>query len=175
MFRGLRAAKRLAPAATRPFDQWCEIKSFTPLQLIAIASRPASPTAKNSERVSSTYRLGADESWSRVVSFSILLRTAAAQKQQLSRVLRTKSTRLLSKDASKVFSPTRYFFSCSKSTIGTYAASLFSLVWFCSLNKRGYGAVESMILMKLEPKYNICLIICGHFRVLNSACQIPFS
>ena len=88
MFRGLRAAKRVAPAATRPFDQWCEIKSFTPLQLIAIASRPASPNAKNSERVSSTYRLGADESWSRVVSFSILLRTAAAQKQQLSRVIR---------------------------------------------------------------------------------------
>jgi hypothetical protein len=50
MFCGLlrAAVKRVAPAATRPFDQWCEIKSFTPLQLIAIASRPASPNAKNS-------------------------------------------------------------------------------------------------------------------------------
>lgn len=59
-------AAAAAAAATRPFDQWCEIKSFTPLQLIAIASRPASRNAKNEQRVSKqhTSRLW---SWSSVV------------------------------------------------------------------------------------------------------------
>lgn len=79
--------KRVAPAAaTRPFDQWCEIKSFTPLQLIAIASRAALEKKRKKEERVSTSAFGAGR-----VSFSILPRITG-QKQQLSRVLRAPQT-----------------------------------------------------------------------------------